>query len=42
MVAYSGAQEQWAAFGLSIVACLMLVTANVIFFVVYKKEILTD
>jgi hypothetical protein len=42
MVAYSGANEQWAAFGLSMVACIMLVTSNVIFFVVYKKDIMND
>jgi hypothetical protein len=42
MVAYSGAEELWAAFGLCFVACIMLVTSNVIFFVIYKKDIMND
>jgi hypothetical protein len=42
MTAYAGATLQWAAFALCMVACLMLVTSNVVFFVVFKKDIMND
>ncbi len=40
MMAYSGYYEIWGAFVTSLVALLMLVTANIYFYIVYKRELL--
>jgi len=42
MMAYAGANGIWGAFVLSLVAVLMLMTANIVFYLYYKKEILQD
>ena len=42
IVCYSGAMTLWIPFILSGAALLMLITGNVIFYVIYKKEITKD
>ena len=42
ILGYSGANGIWGAFALSLVAVLMLMTANIMFYLYYKREILTD
>jgi hypothetical protein len=39
---YAGATKVWGAFVLSGIALIMLITSNVIFYVIYKKEIIND
>ncbi len=41
-VCYAGATKVWGAFVLSGIAFIMLITSNVIFYVIYKKEIIND
>lgn len=40
LLAYSGANEVWGAFALSLIALLMLMTANIIFYLYYKREVM--
>jgi uncharacterized membrane protein len=40
MMAYAGANAIWGAFVLSLIAIVMLMTANIMFYLYYKKEIL--
>ena len=42
MVCYAGALLQWAAFILSLVAVLMLMTANIAFYLVFKRQVVND
>ena len=42
MVCYAGATNKWGPFVLSLVAVLMLMTANIVFYLMYKKEILSN
>lgn len=42
MVCYAGANQLWGPFVLSATAFIMLITANIIFYVIYKKEIVND
>ena len=42
MVCYAGATGEWIALALSGVGLVMLITADVILFVMYKKEIVND
>src|SRR5437868_5739445 len=42
IVAYSGALQKWPSFILSIVAVLMLMTSNIAFYVIYKKDVCKD
>ena len=41
MLAYSGAMELWIPFALSLVALVCLMTSNIVFYVIYKKDIVT-
>lgn len=42
MVCYSGANEKWGPFILSGIAFIMLITANIIFYLIYKRDICKD
>jgi hypothetical protein len=42
MVCYAGAMEKWAPFVLSLVSVLMLMTSNIAFYLMYKKDIQKD
>jgi len=42
MVVYAGVLENWAGFALSLIALIMLMVANVTFYVLYRKEIQND
>jgi hypothetical protein len=42
IVCYAGATKVWGAFVLSGIGLIMLITSNVIFYVIYKKEIIND
>jgi len=42
ILAYSGYYEIWGAFVTSFVAVVMLMTANIYFYIMYKKEVLHD
>ncbi len=42
ILAYSGYYEIWGAFVLSFIASMMLMTANIYFYIIYKKDILKD
>ena len=42
LLAYAGAREVWPAFGLAFVAILTLMTSNIMFYFLYKRDILKD
>lgn len=42
MVCYSGAMSLWIPFALSLVAVLALITANIWFYLMYKKDVMLD
>ena len=42
MVGYSGANGKWSPFILSLIAVIMQMTVNIVFYLMYKKEILRD
>jgi hypothetical protein len=42
ILAYSGYYEFWGAFVTSFVAVVMLMTANIYFYILYKREVLKD
>lgn len=42
LLAYAGAREIWPAFGLAFTAVITLMSANIIFYLLYKKDILKD
>lgn len=42
MVCYSGATEKWGPLVLSGAAFCMLIASNIIFFLLYRKEVLSD
>ena len=42
IVCYSGAMTLWIPFILSGTALIMLISSNIIFYVIYKKEIVKD
>lgn len=42
MVCYAGALLQWAAFILSLISVLMLMTSNIAFYLVFKRQVIQD